>query len=265
MSRTLSRSTSARLRRAAALGALQGVTEVLPVSSSAHLALLPWWRRWPADPSRTTLAAGLHAGSALGIAVALRRDLRELTRTRDGWRTIAMVGVASLPAAAVGRVVDDAVEHRLGRPAQLAGLVAGAGMVLAWADRRPATRAVGPVDAVVAGVAQVAALVPGVSRGGATLTALRLRGVDRRAATRFSLLMSLPVTVGAAGLTLVRADRALLREVATPLAVGVPISAAVAQAAVSRVSAAPPLVLALYRLGLGAAVAAELHRRRSQP
>jgi undecaprenyl-diphosphatase len=110
-----------------------------------------------------------------------------------------------------------------------------------------------------AALAQVAALVPGVSRSGATLTALRLLGVERTAAARFTLLMSLPVTAGAAGLTLLRADRGAARTAAPGV-----LAAAAAGAATATLTARrgvrPARAAALYRLGLAAVVARRLSR-----
>ena len=236
---------------------VQGVAEVVPVSSSAQLVLLPWLLDWPPTAERTAFAAGLHAGSCVGIAWALRSDLRALDR-----RTTALLAASCVPAAVAGLLAADAVERRLGRPPQLAALLAGAGVVLWLADRRPEEREVGPREALLASLAQVAALVPGVSRSGATLTALRAAQVDRSAATRFSLLMSLPVTAGAAALTLLRAERPPLRA----LAAGVPAAAVAGGVAATALRGRPrgcSGAAALYRLGVAAVVAVRLHRQRS--
>lgn len=152
------------------------------------------------------------------------------------------------------------VEARLGGPGPTAALLAGAGIALWAADRRPGGHVVRPGDAAVAAFAQVTALAPGVSRSGATLTALRACGVGRGQALRFSLQMSLPVTAGAAGLSLVRA-----RRLAPGVTVGAPV-AAVTAALASRLALRRADTLmsgaALYRLGLAAAVAVRLHRMR---
>jgi undecaprenyl-diphosphatase len=109
---------------------------VVPVSSSAQLVLLPWLLGWTPARDRTTFAAGLHAGSCVGIGWALREELRALDR-----RTLLLVAGASLPAAVVGAVAADAVEQRLGRPPQLAALLAGAGLVMWAVDARAERRA----------------------------------------------------------------------------------------------------------------------------
>lgn len=250
--------------QAAALGAVQGVAEVVPVSSSAQLVLLPWLLGWQQPADRTTFAAALHGGSTLGVAFALRRDLRELATTRAGRRHTLLLAASSLPAALAGAALHDAVERRLGRPPQLAALLATAGAVLWAADRR--AQDVGRVDArqaAAAGLAQVTALAPGVSRTGATLTALRLCRVERAEAARFSLLMSLPVTAGAAALTLARADRSTTRALAAPASAGVlaaAVSGGLAATAWRRRPAGSATLPAVYRLGLAAVVAARLRR-----
>ena len=261
--------------RAALLGVAQGVAEVVPVSSSAQLVLLPWLLRWEQPADRTTFAAGLHAGSCAGIAWALRRE-------PPTPREVALVAAASVPAAVAGLLAADVVEERLGRPAQLAALLAGFGALMWWVDARaqpahvltapdavtvPPDRTVtatpGPPpvtarDAAVAALAQVAALVPGVSRSGATLTALRAVGVDRGEAERFSLLMSLPVTAGAAGLTLARARTAPTGTV--PGALAAAVAGALAARAVLARPGRPLRGAALYRLGLAAVVARRMIR-----
>jgi undecaprenyl-diphosphatase len=128
-----------------------------------------------------------------------------------------------------------------------------------WAaDRRPETRGVGPREAAAAAVAQVVALAPGVSRSGATLTALRALGVSRQDAARFSLLMSLPVTAGAAGLTVARSRQA-------PSALPTALAAVAAFGTAKTVDRASRRFLsaaALYRAALAVAVAVRLHHDR---
>ena len=165
---------------------------------------------------------------------------------------------ATVPAAVVGLVGQDAVERRLGRPGPTAALLAGAGLLLLAADRRPEDRSLDRTAVVAAGVAQVAALAPGVSRQGATLTALRLRRVPRDEALRASLLLSLPITTGAAALTGVRGGRAPA-PVPTALAA---VGAAAAHRVVSRRPGALVTAAAVYRLGVAAAVAARLRREK---
>jgi undecaprenyl-diphosphatase len=243
---------------------VQGVTEVAPVSSSAHLTLVPWLLGWPPAPDRTTFAAGLHAGSCLGIALALARS----PAGPPPPRVAGLAAATCVPAAVAGLLAADTVEARLGRPEQLPVLLAGAGVLLALADSRPEDRTLGGREAAYAALAQVAALAPGVSRSGAALTALRAAGVGRAEAERFSLLMSLPVTAGAALLTLARSDRVQLRALAGPLAVGVPAAGLAGWAAARRRQRRGDhrlAVVAAYRLGIAAVVFCTSRRRRSRP
>ena len=199
----------------------------------------------------------------------LRQEICSLDR-----RMVGLLAGSCLPAAVAGALAADRVEARLGRPPQLAVLLAGAGAVLWLADRRGrqgegagrgggareagGIARVGPREAALAALAQVTALAPGVSRSGATLTALRAAGVDRAPAQRFSLLMSLPVTAGAAVLTLARSDRTTLRALSPSLATGATCAGLAGAAAAwtqqrrpGRSATGP----ALYRLGLAAVVA----------
>jgi undecaprenyl-diphosphatase len=195
--------------------------------------------------------------------------MRDDVRTLDG-RTAALLAGTCVPAAVAGLLVADRLEQRLSRPGQLAALLAAAGALL-WvvdhgAERRDGllrqadagpSGPIGRHHAALAAFAQIPALVPGVSRSGATLTALRAAGVDRQTAERFSVLMSLPVTAGAAVLTLARADPSALRRLAPCLGVGAGC-AALAGAAAARVLRRRPgrtaTGPAMYRLALAAAV-----------
>jgi undecaprenyl-diphosphatase len=240
---------------------VQGVAEVVPVSSSAQLVLLPWLAGWEQPAHRTAFAAALHAGSCAGIAFALRSELRALRPGRA-----AGLLASCLPAAAAGLAVDDVVERRLGGHGQLAAALAAGGALLWLADRCGQDRLVaGRRELAVASIAQVAALVPGVSRSGATTTALRLLRVERAEASRTALLISLPVTAGAALLPLLRVDPTELRALAPLLAAGIP-AAAVSGAAAATASRRRPVgsaaAPALYRLTVAAAVLVRQRRSR---
>ena len=236
-----------RVRHAALLGALHGPAELVPVSSSAHVSLAAWLLGWePESPARRKeLEVLLHAGTGVALAWVLRRDaltaLRSLDRRRVGLHLLAL-GIPSL----AGLVTERAVEERLGTPlAGAAGLVAGAGLLLA-ADALPAGARVatdaGVTDGLVLGVAQAAALVPGVSRRGATLAAARLRGYPREEASALSWEVALPVLVAATTLK----GRRLLAD-PPPRAGRVALAAGALAAAASTVAAAP-LLRAVERL-----------------
>jgi undecaprenyl-diphosphatase len=196
-----------RTRDAIALGLLHGPAELLPVSSSAHVALVPWLLGWPyasldAD-LRKSFEVALHAGTLAALLVGLRAEVRAELRALDrpGLRRLALS--TAVPALA-GLAFERAIARRLGTPGAIAlGLAIGA-VALAAADvlgprarrREDAT----DLDALALGLAQACALAPGVSRSGATLTAARARGFDRADATVLSLQAALPVIAGAAGL-----------------------------------------------------------------
>lgn len=199
--------------RAAALGAIQGPTELLPVSSSAHLSLVPWLVGWPwqevDSEARKSFEVALHAGTAAALLIGQRRLIANELGAFDA-RRAAVVALSFLPPAVVGYVGERQIERRLGDPGSTAvGLVIGA-LAMALADRRPQQR--GPrdataVDGLALGLAQAAALVPGVSRNGATLAAARGRRFTREQANMLSRTVALPVIVGATILKGVRLRR----------------------------------------------------------
>lgn len=199
--------------RAAALGAIQGPAELLPVSSSAHLTLVPWLAGWPwheLDPeARKSFEVVLHAGTAAALLIGQRRRIAAELRAFDA-RRAAVVALSFLPPAVVGYLGERQIERRLGGPGTTAaGLIAGA-VAMADADRRRQERGPGDataLDGLALGVAQAAALVPGVSRNGATLAAARTRRFTREQANVLSRTVALPVIVGATILKGVRLRR----------------------------------------------------------
>jgi undecaprenyl-diphosphatase len=201
------------LRRAATLGLIQGPTELLPVSSSAHLVLIPWLAGWEderLDPElRKSFEVALHAGAAGALLIGQRRVIAEELRAFDARRAVVL-GLSFAPAALIGYAFERQIEVRLGGPRATAiGLLAGAGL-MALADRRPQLRGRGEanaVDGLVLGTAQAAALAPGVSRNGATLAAARWRRFSRDQSNLLSRTVALPVIVGAAVLKGARLSR----------------------------------------------------------
>jgi undecaprenyl-diphosphatase len=189
-----------------ALGAVQGPAELLPVSSSAHLILVPWLARWDwdrLDPElRNSFAVALHAGAAAALVVGQRDVIARELRSFDS-RKATVLAMSSVPAAALGLAFERTIERHLGGPLPTAvGLLVGAA-AMALADRRPQNRKRDRADAadgLALGLAQAAALIPGVSRNGATLTAARWRGFTRQHANLLSRTVALPVIVAAAAL-----------------------------------------------------------------
>ena len=258
--------------RAVALGAVQGPAELLPVSSSAHLSLLPWlagWRWNELDPeARKSFEVALHAGAAAALLIGQRRLIAQELRRFDA-RRAAVVALSFVPPAIVGYRFERQIERRLGGPrATAVGLAAGA-VAMALADRRPQQRGPGdvtPADGLALGLAQATALAPGVSRNGATLAAARCRRFTREHANLLSRTVALPVIVGATLLKAVRLRRRGIEPgLGRAMAAGVAASFASSLASqklidlVERDRALWPY--AAYRLGLAGAVLYRLGRR----
>ena len=197
------------------LGLVQGATELLPISSSGHLILVPWVADWDYlknhDSFNQTFDVSLHLGTLVAVVIYFRENI---VRLAGAWlgsirrrrietvdeRIAWYVAAATVPAAIVGAVGENLIAERLGEPWQIAILLAVFGLVLYVADRRPVTRTmeqIGFRSAVAVGLAQTLALMPGVSRSGITITAGRLLGLDRDSAARFSFLLLVPITFGA--------------------------------------------------------------------
>ncbi|MGL6279055.1 MAG: undecaprenyl-diphosphatase UppP [Gaiella sp.] len=197
------------------LGIVQGATELLPISSSGHLVLVPWLGEWrfleENDDFNHTFDVALHLGTMLAVGGYFLPDLLAMAR---GWlRTLRtrrietaderlawIVVVATVPAAVVGLLGEDLITGYLGEPWQIAILLAVFALVLWWADQRPTTRDASSLslrEALFVGVAQSLALMPGVSRSGVTISAARFLGLDRDAAARLSFLLLVPTVFGA--------------------------------------------------------------------
>jgi undecaprenyl-diphosphatase len=197
--------TRLKLPQALALGLAQGPTELLPVSSSAHTNLIASLAGWPYaeldDAQRKSFELALHGATGLALAFDMRGELIEAAAQMSS-RRIALIVLSLAPPAIAGLVLRGAIERRLGGQRSIAaGLAAGA-LAMAIADSRPGTgersRAdAGPADGLALGLAQAIALMPGVSRYGATLTAARARGFARRDARALSWHAALPVLLGA--------------------------------------------------------------------
>ncbi len=218
------------------LGVIQGLSEFLPISSSAHLTLAPWLFNWP-DPG-LSFDVALHVGTLIAvlwyfradwIALAMAAWRLLLTRRADTEekKRVLFIIIATIPGAIGGLLLEKKAESAFRAPLLIAITLMVMGVILWGVDRimsqeRPLS-GMKWLDAVLMGLAQVCALVPGVSRSGATITAGRGLRFDRPAAARFSFLMSMPITAAAAVLKV----PAVVREGgwSTPLLVGVAASA----------------------------------------
>ncbi len=198
--------------RAIALGILQGLGEFLPISSSGHLIVVPYLMGWPDNGLAFDVA--LHLGTLAAVAFAFWRDwlrllrcgLRALSARRSladpDARLLVYLALATLPGAIAGLLLDEWAETVFRSPALVALMMALMGAVLWAADRRAGTTAGGDAvslrDALLIGLAQALAIVPGTSRSGATISMALFLGHQREAAARFSFLLALPITAGAA-------------------------------------------------------------------
>jgi len=252
-----------RVGETIALGLLQGPAELLPVSSSAHVGLLPWALGWrhaglPGE-ARKEVEVALHAGTAVALALLMRGAPR--------WRLLA---AATAPPAVAGLLLERIVESRLGTPPSVAaGLLLG-GAAMALADRVPARReaaAATAADGAWLGAAQALALVPGVSRSGATRAAARARGFTRVDAAALSREVALPVLAGAAALKAVRLARrrppaSTLRALGAGAAAAAASTWAALHAERALAADTPLAAWAAYRAALAAAILAAWRNRR---
>lgn len=224
-------STPGELVRAAVLGLVQGMTEFLPVSSSGHLVILPELLGWP--PPGLSFDVAVHVATAAAVLIAFRDDwLTMLTAAARGVRhgrpleepaarLLALLVLASLPAAVAGLALESAVEAFLSEGARSAARASAAmllvtGALLASSEARGARAAtdpaaparlvdaesLGPGRAMLIGVAQAVAIIPGISRSGATIAAGLALGLPRAEAARFSFLLATPIIFGAGSLRL---------------------------------------------------------------
>jgi undecaprenyl-diphosphatase len=191
------------LGQALLLGALHGPAELLPISSSGHVTVIPWLLGWDYDrldsELRKAFEVALHAGTAAALLITLRREVDEAVHGLDR-RIAELIALSFIPPAIVGYLLERPIERRLGTPPTIAvGLVCGS-LAMALADRSPQVRVstdAGAADALWLGIAQACALIPGVSRNGATLAAARWRHFTREDANRLSRHVALPVIAGA--------------------------------------------------------------------
>ena len=196
---------------AAVLGTVQGLTEVLPISSSAHLILIPKFLNWP--ESGLTFDVALHIGTFLALTLYFWRDILELagnffSACSSGMNSPAKrmpfyIMAATVPAVLAGLALEEPIEAIFRQsPIIIAVLLIVFGLVLALADTTGAKRwRVDKINlkcAIIIGLAQCLALLPGVSRSGITITAALFLGFHRESAARFSFLISLPIVAGAA-------------------------------------------------------------------
>jgi len=267
---------SVTIFQAIVLGIVQGLAELLPISSSAHLALTPYFFGWT-DPG-LAFDVALHLGTLIALVWYFRAEWIDMTKS--AWRIastrrietvhdkrLVYLIVATIPAGVGGLLLNDLAETTFRSP-KIIGVALVVMGVLLWAVDRWSVRArvldeITMRDAIIVGCAQVLALIPGVSRSGSTITAGRLLKLDRPSAARFSFLMSMPITLAAVILKVPEAVRS--HGVSAPLVAGV-IAAAISSwltitVLLRYVSKHSFGVFAVYRVILAAVVFATIATR----
>ncbi|MDJ0955236.1 MAG: undecaprenyl-diphosphate phosphatase [Arenicellales bacterium] len=195
--------------QAVVLALLQGITEFLPISSSAHLILLPKLLGWPDQGLSFDVA--VHVGTLVAVCLYFKSDIRHLTsawyfsvfkgsQTQESKLAWAVI-VATLPAVIFGFLANEWFIEQLRDPLLIAAMTIGFGLLLWWADRSGSRvneeYALTLAQALLIGCAQAIALIPGTSRSGVTITAGLALGLTRKAAARFSFLLSIPIILAA--------------------------------------------------------------------
>ncbi|MDF1582036.1 MAG: undecaprenyl-diphosphate phosphatase [Methyloprofundus sp.] len=189
--------------QALALAVLQGLTEFLPISSSAHLILLPVLLGW--EDQGLAFDVAVHVGTLTAVVVYYRKDLAKIISAwlgsligkgfTDDAKLAWYVGLGTIPVGLVGIGLSDAVQEALRSPLVIAGATMVFALLLWWAEKRATEErtTVTLMDAIVVGLFQAIALIPGTSRSGITITAGLLLGLTRDNAAKFSFLLSIPV------------------------------------------------------------------------
>jgi len=220
------------LFQAIVLGIIQGLGEFLPISSSAHLVLVPWLMGWVY--AGLTFDVALHVGSLFAIGGFFWRDWLELvsnglqrkknTEGRMFWYLV----LATIPGAITGYMLEDMAETALRHPLLIGIMLMVMGVILHFVDTRsPATKKLpdmGLKETLLIGVSQALAIIPGVSRSGITMTAGRLFGLTRETSARFSFLLATPIIAGAGLKKLLEITAA---DLTIPFFTGVAVSAVV--------------------------------------
>lgn len=249
--------------QAAFLGVVQGLTEFLPISSSAHLALIPWFFGWQ-DPG-LAFDVGLHLGTLLALLGYYARDWWQIAASpfngqHDRQRLLVLLVVASVPGAIFGLLFEHQAETIFRSPILIAATLAALGLALWMIDRaangRRKLSEVGLRDALLIGVSQALAIVPGVSRSGITITTARALRMNRQDSANFSFLMATPIIAGAG---LIKARELFHSGLSPALSAGFICSAVFGWAAIAAllrfVRTRTYVPFAWYRLGLAALTA----------
>lgn len=192
------------------LGITQGATEFIPISSSAHLVLVPWLLGW--DKPNLTFDTTLHLGTLLAVLLYFRRDWLTMLAAIPRWlrtrnsndpdlKLLGLIILGTIPAAVLGVLFENFFESLFSQPITTAIMLFVTAVILIISERlgklSRQLETLNWLDSVVVGLAQAVAIIPGISRSGATIAAGRLRNLQRDSAARFSFLLSAPIIFGA--------------------------------------------------------------------
>jgi undecaprenyl-diphosphatase len=180
------------------LGIVHGITEFLPVSSTAHLIVLPWFFNWSGEVDTLTFDIALHAGTLIALLCCFWKDWLDLIVRKQ--KLFAMIFMASVPAGIAGIFLNDFIEKSMRSPVIISVMLIVVGIIMLISEKAYKYKNVDTVtfrDALIIGVAQAFAIIPGVSRSGITISAGLFRGLEREASARLSFLLSTPIIAGA--------------------------------------------------------------------
>jgi len=229
------------LFHAVLLAIVQGFTEFLPISSSAHLALAPWLLGW--EDQGLTFDIALHFGTLAAVLIYFFRDWMQIIaqglglnyspdpELRKSPKLLWLLCLATIPVGVVGLALKDYVETTLRSPVLIGGMLIAVGLLMGWADRvGRREKRIGDVsfgDGMSIGLAQALAVIPGTSRSGITIVTGLFRGIDRESAAKFSFLLSTPAIGGAAAKSFLdlMEEGGVAPEMVLPFVVGMAVSA----------------------------------------
>lgn len=188
--------------QAVIMGIVQGLTEFLPVSSTAHLVVLPMLLKWDGELINSlSFDVALHAGTLMSVLVCFYNDIIAMIKDSKKRSMIKLLVIGTIPAGAAGITMQDYVSGSLRSPWIIVCSLVFFGIVMyaadRWGRRKRGLVSMKTGEALWVGLAQAVALIPGVSRSGITISAALERGFKRREAARFSFLLSIPVIAGA--------------------------------------------------------------------
>lgn len=182
----------------AILGIIQGATEFLPVSSTAHLILMRWFFGWNGELSTLSFDVALHAGTLTSLLICFSKDIANIIK--ENKRLALFIAIGTLPAGLAGFLGEDFVSESLRSPFIVASALIVFGLVMLASERFQKLRDMQTLtlsEVLFIGIAQAIALVPGVSRSGITISAALMMGLKRQDSARFSFLLSIPIVAGA--------------------------------------------------------------------